>query len=72
MKPFGTDHHGRGMMYMPYNKHNFYGHTGDTFGVHSMGVYNEQDGVAIAVNMNGGTIPFTDFLQEVFSNIYKE
>ena len=72
MKPFGTDRHGRGMMYMPYNKHNFYGHTGDTFGVHSIGVYNEQDGVSIAVNMNGGTIPFTDFLQGVFSSIYKE
>lgn len=72
MKPFGTDRHGRGMMYLPYNKHNFYGHTGDTFGVHSIGAFNEQDGISIAVNMNGGTIPFADFLQGVFKSIYKE
>lgn len=72
MKPFGTDRHGRGMMYMPYQEHNFYGHTGDTFGVHSIGVYNEQDGISIAVNMNGGTISFADFLLGVFSSIYKD
>lgn len=72
MKPFGTDRHGRGMMYMPYHEHNFYGHTGDTFGVHSIGVYNEQDGISIAVNMNGGTIPFSDFLLGIFNSIYWE
>lgn len=72
MKPYGTDRHGRGMMYMPYNEHQFYGHTGDTFGVHSIGVYDEQNRISIAVNMNGGTISFSDFLLGIFKSIYEE
>ena len=70
MKPYGDDRHGRGMMYMPYHEHKYYGHTGDTFGVHSIGVYNEQEDISIAVSVNGSTIPFSEFLLGIFDSIY--
>ena len=70
MKPYGDDRHGRGMMYMPYHEHPYYGHTGDTFGIHSIGVYNEQEGISIAMSLNGTTIPFSEILLGIFDSIY--
>lgn len=72
MKPYGTDRWGRGMMCMPYQEHVYCGHTGDTFGIHSLGVYNEKEDVSIAVNINGATFPFNEFLLGIFKSLYGE
>jgi len=42
--------------------------TGDRF--HSIGVYNEQEDISIAVSVNGSTIPFSEFLLGIFDSIY--
>lgn len=70
MKPYGENRYGRGMMYMPYHEHKYYGHTGDTFGVHSICIYNEQEDISIAVCVNGATIPFSELLLGIFDSIY--
>lgn len=72
MKPIYTqkESFGRGLMFIPFYDHVFYGHGGDTYGTHSIVSYNEQDGLGLAFSINGERFPHNDFAIGILSIIY--
>ena len=70
MLPQGSDIFGYGMMRMPFYERTFYGHAGDTFGSHSVVMYNPADGIAIALCLNGCSTPRNTLLIGIASAIY--
>lgn len=70
MLPQGSDTFGYGMMRMPFYERTFYGHAGDTFGSHSVVMYNPADGIAIALCLNGCSTPRNTLLIGIASAIY--
>lgn len=70
MQPQGDDIFGCGMMMMPFYEHRFYGHAGDTFGTHSVVMYNPTDSIAIALCLNGCSTPRNTLLIGIASAIY--
>lgn len=73
MKPVieKKEYFGRGLMQIPLNKHRFYGHGGDTRGTHSVLGYNEEDGVSIALVINGERYPRNQFILGILSLMYE-
>jgi D-alanyl-D-alanine carboxypeptidase len=72
MKPIEGNRFGKGLMRVPFYEHTFYGHGGDTFGTHSLVVYNESDSLAIALCINGLEFSLDDMMINLLSIIYKE
>jgi D-alanyl-D-alanine carboxypeptidase len=70
MKPTKKETFGRGLMLIPFYKHIFYGHGGDTYGTHSIVAYNEKDKLGIAYSINGERFPHNDFAIGILSIIY--
>lgn len=73
MKPVieKKEYFGRGLMQIPLNKHRFYGHGGDTRGTHSVLGYNEEDGVSLALVINGERYTRNQFILGVLSLMYE-
>ena len=52
---------GKGLMTIPFRKHVFYGHAGDTYGTHSIVSYNEKDSLTVSFSLNGERFHRNDF-----------
>ena len=53
MIPLPRKQFGSGLMQIPFNATSFYGHGGDTFGTHSIVMYNPADSLSLALTVNG-------------------
>jgi len=74
MKPVieKKEYFGRGLMQIPLYNHRFYGHGGDTRGTHSVLGYNEEDGVSLALVINGERYTRNQFILGVLSLMYEK
>lgn len=70
MKPGGKQIFGLGVIKAPFYEKILYGHSGDTFGTHSTALYQEEDSTAVAMSINGGSMPFNDVLIGIMNGIY--
>ncbi len=70
MKSGDNPKFGSGMMKFPVFGKMFYGHRGDTFGTHSIVMYNPEDGISVAVCLNRQAIGLSEILKGILSIIY--
>lgn len=70
MKPGQNQIFGLGMLKAPFYQKVLYGHNGETFGTRSIALYQEEDSIAIAMSINGCSMPFNDVLIGVMNGIY--
>lgn len=70
MKPTGKELFGKGFMKLPFYEKTVYGHSGGTFGTHSIVVYNEEDNISVALNIHGQVFPLNQILIGILSIIY--
>lgn len=61
---------GRGLMFVPFYEHAFFGHGGKTYGTQTMASYNEKDKLGFSYAFNGERFPHNDFAIGVLSIIY--
>lgn len=61
---------GSGMMQIPFNKMNFYGHGGDTFGTHSLTMYNPTDHISLSLSLNGQVLSSNNLAIAILNIIY--
>lgn len=63
---------GAGLMQIPYNGKTFYGHGGDTFGSHSLVLFNPQDSIGIAISLNGQVFSANNLAIAILDRLYSE
>lgn len=72
MKPKAGKKFGAGMMQIPFDGVNLYGHGGDTFGTHSIAIYNPIDNVSISICLNGQIFTTKSFALAILNIIYNK
>jgi D-alanyl-D-alanine carboxypeptidase len=70
MLPNDDDRFGLGMIKFPFFEHIGYGHGGDTYGTHSVAVYNRENKLAVTYIINGENYPTNDFAIGLLSIIF--
>lgn len=70
MKPIVDASVGKGIMKYRFHDKAIYGHRGETYGTQSMLLYNEDDGMSIAMNINGIVVPMNAILLHTMNLIY--
>ena len=68
--PVGEDWFGSGIMRAPFYEHIAYGHSGGTYGTHSLATYNPDNELAVSYFINGENFPANDFAIGILSIIY--
>ena len=61
---------GKGLMLIPFYEHVSYGHAGNTYGTHSIVLFNKKDGLGLSIAINGERYPHNDFTIGILSIIY--
>lgn len=69
MKP-ATERMGHGLYTIPFHNLKFYGHSGGTYGTHSLLLYRPQDSVSFMYSVNASRLPFNDFSIGLLSAFY--
>jgi D-alanyl-D-alanine carboxypeptidase len=71
MKPlYDKETFGRGLMWIPFYQHRFFGHGGDTFGTHSIVAFSEKDNISFSLCINGQRFSHNDFVIGLLNIIY--
>lgn len=70
MLPVGISVFGKGLMRFVFHDKISYGHGGDTFGSHSVVMYNPQDSVSVAMSVNGQLLRSNDILKAALNIVY--
>ncbi|WP_176223782.1 serine hydrolase domain-containing protein [Marivirga sericea] len=70
MLPMEDDWFGLGIMKAPFYEHTSYGHGGDTYGTHSVAMYNPSNRLAVTYMINGEHYPTNDFAIGLLSIMY--
>ncbi len=72
MLPQGKSPFGLGIMKVPFYEHIIYGHAGDTYGTHSLAIYDPKNNIAITYIINGENYPAKRFGIGLFSIVYNK
>ena len=70
MKGAARQSFGAGLMQVPYFGKTLYGHGGDTFGSHSLTVFNPADSLTVSVSLNGQVYPANNIMIALLDQIY--
>ncbi|PUB31004.1 D-alanyl-D-alanine carboxypeptidase [Elizabethkingia sp. YR214] len=71
MLPSGEEYFGRGLISVSFGGNQLYGHHGDTYGSHSLVLYDPQNKIAISLVLNGERLSKDDFVFYLLNIIYK-